>query len=508
MKEVSNIQKSQENRSVAHHMTGRKGISAIPPSYTPVQRAHASEEEETIQKAEKTNNTGLPDNLKAGIENLSGYSMDDVKVHYNSAKPAQLEAHAYAQGTDIHLASGQEKHLPHEAWHVVQQKQGRVKPTIQLKDKVNINDDTGLENEADVMGAKALQLAAKPSSKNTLPLSTPEEKQGLSVFQLLPWPKKKDRPKCKDTSWEEEEDEIKELYEWCNTREEFDLIIASMDYDKWSEIVAKYSERLHTEMESISGLGEMASLIEFFDALKPKAPTPKVYDMSTYTFPSDRLSTLIGTKGLTDENLESVGLRSFVGTLKLADQQYSKHSWEKTENSALMSLEERTEKNAEIADALEEVTTALDELCKEKTRLDAEAAAAALYALNVATMVTNATALPAFAGVNGNPLAKSIWEASVANAGKTGYIQVDDTIYPKATVTTATALLRTFSFAYTAVYPNGTQYLSNPHTPGGGNPSDKTGHSNMESRTSKYQADFIATWGGSVTVVHINSDSV
>jgi hypothetical protein len=104
------------------------------------------------------NNTGLPDQLKSGVENLSGYSLDDVKVHYNSAKPSQLQAHAYAQGTDIHVAPGQEKHLPHEAWHVVQQKQGRVKATRQLKGKVNINDDAGLENEADVMGAKALQM--------------------------------------------------------------------------------------------------------------------------------------------------------------------------------------------------------------------------------------------------------------------------------------------------------------------------------------------------------------
>jgi hypothetical protein len=110
---------------------------------------------EPIQKVE--NNTGLPDNLKSGIENLSGYSMDDVKVNYNSDKPAQLNAHAYAQGTDIHLASGQEKHLPHEAWHVVQQKQGRVKPTMQMKGKVKVNDDVGLEKEADVMGAKAIK---------------------------------------------------------------------------------------------------------------------------------------------------------------------------------------------------------------------------------------------------------------------------------------------------------------------------------------------------------------
>lgn len=115
---------------------------------------HSGREQQPIQK--KENKTGLPDNLKAGIENISGYSMDDVKVHRNSDKPAQLQAHAYAQGTDIHIGPGQEKHLPHEAWHVVQQKQGKVKSTTQLKEKVNGN--RGLEREADVMGAKALSV--------------------------------------------------------------------------------------------------------------------------------------------------------------------------------------------------------------------------------------------------------------------------------------------------------------------------------------------------------------
>lgn len=119
---------------------------------------------ETLQR--KENNTGLPDNLKSGIENLSGVSMDDVKVHRNSDKPAQLNAHAYAQGTDIHLGAGQEKHLPHEAWHVVQQKQGRVQPTKQLKDKVNVNDDSKLEKEADIMGNKALQMKTFSASTN------------------------------------------------------------------------------------------------------------------------------------------------------------------------------------------------------------------------------------------------------------------------------------------------------------------------------------------------------
>lgn len=51
------------------------------------------------------NQTGLPDRLKSGIESLSGYSMDHVRVHYHSSRPARLHASAYAQGMDIHVAS-------------------------------------------------------------------------------------------------------------------------------------------------------------------------------------------------------------------------------------------------------------------------------------------------------------------------------------------------------------------------------------------------------------------
>jgi len=113
-----------------------------------------------LQQAPHANNTGLPDQLKSGIESLSGFSMDDVRVHYNSSQPAQLNALAYAQGSDIYLAPGQERHLPHEAWHVVQQAQGRVRPTLQMKEGVSVNDDVGLEREADVMGGKAMQTQA------------------------------------------------------------------------------------------------------------------------------------------------------------------------------------------------------------------------------------------------------------------------------------------------------------------------------------------------------------
>lgn len=103
------------------------------------------------------NLTGMPDNLKTGIENLSGYAMDEVRVHYNSSKPATVQALAYTQGTDIHVAPGQEQHLPHEAWHVAQQMAGRVKPTAEVGG-MPVNDNAALEHEADVMGSRAVSL--------------------------------------------------------------------------------------------------------------------------------------------------------------------------------------------------------------------------------------------------------------------------------------------------------------------------------------------------------------
>ncbi|HEY0893926.1 MAG TPA: HNH endonuclease [Cellvibrio sp.] len=53
----------------------------------------------------------------------------------------------------------------------VQQAQGRVKPTVQMKEDVPVNADVGLESEADVMGVKALgvgQLAARVLNNNSV----------------------------------------------------------------------------------------------------------------------------------------------------------------------------------------------------------------------------------------------------------------------------------------------------------------------------------------------------
>lgn len=92
--------------------------------------------------------TGIPGQLKERVEQRSGFSLDDVKVHYQSTDPAKVGALAFTQGNQVFLGPGQERHLPHELGHVVQQKQGRVKPTGVVGGRP-LNDDPSLEREAD-----------------------------------------------------------------------------------------------------------------------------------------------------------------------------------------------------------------------------------------------------------------------------------------------------------------------------------------------------------------------
>lgn len=64
----------------------------------------------------------LLDKIKERTNDPFSNTLTDVKVHQTNNKAAQLNANAYAKGNEIHIGPGQEKHLPHEAWHVVQQR--------------------------------------------------------------------------------------------------------------------------------------------------------------------------------------------------------------------------------------------------------------------------------------------------------------------------------------------------------------------------------------------------
>lgn len=170
--DILTLQRTIGNRAVGRILGNQPNALPPQPSISANAIQLKTEEEEPLQAKLETNQRGenrtrLPDNLKAGIESLSGMTMDDVNVHLNSAKPAEVQALAFTQGTDIYIGPNEERHLPHEAWHVVQQKLGRVKPTMQLKPTVAINDDPALEKEADRMGMEAIQTRILKTATQT-----------------------------------------------------------------------------------------------------------------------------------------------------------------------------------------------------------------------------------------------------------------------------------------------------------------------------------------------------
>ena len=99
------------------------------------------------------NRTGIPTQLKDRIEQNTGLSLHDVRVHYNSDLPMKLDALAYTMGNQVEIGPGQERHLPHELGHVVQQKLGIVRANAMHSSGVALNTDAALEHQADEIGA-------------------------------------------------------------------------------------------------------------------------------------------------------------------------------------------------------------------------------------------------------------------------------------------------------------------------------------------------------------------
>ncbi|MGB1206180.1 MAG: eCIS core domain-containing protein [Chitinophagales bacterium] len=137
----------------------------------PLQKQEAEEEEaqmkaNPLQKQENKSSTsnGLPTEVQMKMENSLGADFSNVNIHKDSKSATDVGALAYAQGNDVHFAPGQFKPntqagqelIGHELTHVVQQREGRVKPTTQAKG-LPVNDDKSLEKEADDMGKMAAQ---------------------------------------------------------------------------------------------------------------------------------------------------------------------------------------------------------------------------------------------------------------------------------------------------------------------------------------------------------------
>lgn len=95
----------------------------------------------------------LPERIRAHHEGVSGLSLADARLFRNSAVPQKWGAAALSFRNHVFVAPGQERHTAHEAWHLVQQKQGRVPADFHMG-PVGVNTDRRLELEADQMGAR------------------------------------------------------------------------------------------------------------------------------------------------------------------------------------------------------------------------------------------------------------------------------------------------------------------------------------------------------------------
>ncbi len=116
-----------------------------------LQRVADNQQTKQLQAFQKKENkTDFLDNLASEAEHISGYS------NYTESPG---------------------KYLNNEACNTIQKKQQRVNVTAQLKQ--NINDDPGLEKEADVMGQKALNSGRK-KDENRSTLSVGKEASSLS----------------------------------------------------------------------------------------------------------------------------------------------------------------------------------------------------------------------------------------------------------------------------------------------------------------------------------------
>ncbi|MGH8050920.1 MAG: DUF4157 domain-containing protein [Arenimonas sp.] len=127
----------------------------------------------------------LPDPMRNAMEHMSGMDLSSVNVHYNSREPSQLGANAYAKSNDIHLAPGHENELPHEAWHVVQQMQGRVQADG-IRNGIPTNLDKDLESEADSMGEKSTTHGFSSTTSQTHIAARLPSTGGARVTQLSP----------------------------------------------------------------------------------------------------------------------------------------------------------------------------------------------------------------------------------------------------------------------------------------------------------------------------------
>ena len=182
-----NKEKSQALQSEVKTTSENAGRAFLPPPFQ-LKASPPTPPNETGESSGKSKG-GLPGEVQSGMEQTLGADFSNVNIHTGSQSAKDMGALAYTQGNDVHFAPGQfnpgsntgKELIGHELAHVVQQREGRVKPTTETAGKP-VNDDPGLEKEADVKGAQAATaIQAKMASPQ--PMGRPHVNSSQSAIQ-------------------------------------------------------------------------------------------------------------------------------------------------------------------------------------------------------------------------------------------------------------------------------------------------------------------------------------
>lgn len=157
----------------------------------------------------KSSPSGLPEDTLNQMSGAFGQDFSGVNIHADSQSAVDSGALAYTQGQDIHFAPGQydpksqsgQELIGHELTHVVQQNEGRVQANNQVNG-MPLNDDHGLEKEADEMGEKVAQHKSAtadtpPEQNNNMSGSSAIQRSSAikgSTMQRWKWPWENDAP--------------------------------------------------------------------------------------------------------------------------------------------------------------------------------------------------------------------------------------------------------------------------------------------------------------------------
>ncbi len=119
-------------------------------------------------------------------DNLRSAAMQYLHAIVDNSPRRVVQRQQYSRvlGTSIKLQAGLSDAVLQRSHEPVQQVQGNVRPTtMRIKGKVSVNDDAGLEKEADVREARALQM--KPQEDKSEAVDNLYRHSNKPVFQLV-----------------------------------------------------------------------------------------------------------------------------------------------------------------------------------------------------------------------------------------------------------------------------------------------------------------------------------